>query len=370
MKKLRVSLLLAAMAAMVFVGCGKKEDPVTETVAEEPVAEEPPAEEPEAEPVAEEPEEEVIPEGKVKDQTTNEWIDEALENQRPIAVMFNNIIDAVPQTSISKAGVVYEAPVEGNLTRLMGIIKDYEGLEKIGSIRSCRAYYVYWALEWNSIYCHFGGPELYVKDVLARKDVHNLNGLQLDGSTYYRSKDRKAPHNAYTSGDRIVSALGQFKYEREYNDSYTGAHYLFADKSDPVTLENGIDATYVAPGYPINKPWFEYNEEDGLYYRFQYGKEHIDDLDGNQLAYKNIIIQNTTHEKLDAKDYLAFHFNDSGKTGYYITNGKAIEITWEKTNDLEPTRYYDKNGGEIILNTGKTWVCIVKDSSKDDIVIK
>lgn len=370
MKRLKVSLLLVAMAAMVFTGCGKKEEPVVEPVTEEPAAEEP-AEEPVEEPVEEEPPaEEESQEGKVKDQTTNEWIDEALENQRPIAVMFNNIIEACPQTSISKAGVVYEAPVEGNLTRLMGIIKDYEGLEKIGSIRSCRAYYVYWALEWNSIYCHFGGPELYVKDVLARKDVHNLNGLQLDGSTYYRTKDRKAPHNAYTSGDRIVSALGKFKYEREYNDNYRGAHYQFADKSSPVTLENGTDATYVAPGYPINKPWFEYNEEDGLYYRFQYGKEHIDDLDGKQLAYKNIIIQNTKHEVLDAKGYLAFHFNDTGKGGYYITNGKAIEITWEKTNDLEPTRYFDKNGAEITLNTGKTWVCIVEESNKNDVVIK
>ncbi|NLZ81485.1 MAG: DUF3048 domain-containing protein, partial [Clostridiales bacterium] len=35
-----------------------------------------------------------------------------------------------------------------------------------------------------------------------------------------------------------------------------------------------------------------------------------------------------------------------------------------------PTRYYDLEGKEIVLNQGKTWVCIVQSNRVDKIVIE
>ena len=366
MKSLKVSMLLLCLTTAVFMGCGKEEAPQEEIVEATAT--------PTVEAVATESPEET-PEGKVRSNTTYEWIDEEVANTRPIAVMFNNIEVACPQTSISKAGVIYECNVEGNLTRLMGIIEDWKGLEKIGSVRSCRDYYVYWAMEWDAIYCHFGGPELYVKEVLSRDDVDNLDGTILDGSVYYRTSDRKAPHNAYASGEGILKGVEKYDYSLEHTERYSvlSPHFNFREASNQINLEGDgiIPANKVTPGgYIVNKPWFEYNEEDGLYYRYQYGKEHIDDLDGKQLAVKNIIIQNTIGESRDAKDYKLFHVVDDTKTGYYITNGKAMEITWNKTVDWDKTRYYDKNGNEISINEGKTWICIVREDAKENTVIE
>lgn len=364
-KKLKVSMLLLMVAATVLTGCGKDKEIEQEEVTQE-VEEATPEITPETADEA--------PEGKVRSNLTYEWIDEEVANTRPIAVMFNNIEVACPQTSISKAGVIYECNVEANLTRLMGIIEDWKDLEKIGSVRSCRDYFVYWAMEWDSIYCHFGGPALYVTEVLSRDDVDNLDGTILDGTVYYRTSDRKAPHNAYASGEGILKGVEKYEYSLEHTDRYSvlASHYNFKPSSEQVELtENAIDANKVTPGgYVVNKPWFEYNEEDGLYYRFQYGGEQIDDLDGEQLAVKNIIIQNTIGESRDAKDYKFFHVVDENKTGYYITNGKAIEITWNKYVDWDKTRYYDKDGNEITLNEGKTWVCIVREDAKEDTVIE
>lgn len=364
-KRLKVSMLLFMVAATVLTGCGKDKDTEQEEVTQE-IEEVTPEITPEA---AEED-----PEGKVRSNLTYEWVDEEVANTRPLAVMFNNIEVACPQTSISKAGVIYECNVEGNNSRLMGIIEDWKGLEKIGSVRSCRDYYVYWAMEWDSIYCHFGGPALYVTEVLSRDDVDNLDGTILDGSVYYRTSDRKKPHNAYASGEGILKGVEKYEYSLEHTDRYSvlASHYNFKPSSEQVDLtENAMDANKVTPGgYPINKPWFEYNEEDGLYYRFQYGGKQIDDLDGEQLAVKNIIIQNTIGESRDSHDYKFFHVVDENKTGYYITNGKAIEITWNKYVDWDKTRYYDKNGNEITLNEGKTWVCIVREDKKEDTVIE
>ena len=370
-RKLTIALVLS-VSLLVFVGCGKKDTPVQtpvteeETTAEETTVEEAaPATEEEAAPAAEESKE-----GMVRNPVTNEWIDQSLENQRPIAVMYNNVTAALPQANISKADLIYECNVEGSLTRLMCIFKDWKGLEKIGPVRSCRDYYVYWALEWDGIYCHFGGPKLYVDFILGQDYVNHLDGTYLDGSAYFRTSDRKAPHNAYTSGEGIAKALKQYDYSETYTSNYEGEHFTFASESNPVTLDNGVSATHVEPGYTINKPVFTYNESDGLYYREQYGAPHVDQLTGDQVAVKNIILQYTYHEVRDAKGYLAFKDHDKGRGGYYITNGKAIPITWEKSSDFSPTTYYDESGNEITLNTGKTFICIIEDGTQDSIVLK
>ena len=44
--------------------------------------------------------------------------------------------------------------------------------------------------------------------------------------------------------------------------------------------------------------------------------------------------------------------------GYYITNGKAIEITCEKKSRSGQTVYKDMEGNEIEVNDGKTFIQI------------
>ena len=61
----------------------------------------------------------------VKSYLTGLDVPESEGRVRPIAVMLNNIKQGCPQSGIANAGVVYEAPVEGDITRLMGIFEDY-----------------------------------------------------------------------------------------------------------------------------------------------------------------------------------------------------------------------------------------------------
>lgn len=92
-------------------------------------------------------------------------------------MMGNNSVGA-PQSGIGHAGVVYEAPVEGNITRLMGILEDYDELERIGSVRSCRDYYLFYANEFNAIYAHYG-QAAYALPYLEQHVIDNLNGIQI-----------------------------------------------------------------------------------------------------------------------------------------------------------------------------------------------
>lgn len=61
------------------------------------------------------------------------------------------------------------------MTRLMAVFKDWKNIERIGNIRSCRDYYVYWAKEWDAIYCHIGGP-FYILNAINDPTTNNITG--------------------------------------------------------------------------------------------------------------------------------------------------------------------------------------------------
>lgn len=308
-------------------------------------------------------------EGMLRSRLTNEWVDADVANTRPIAVMTPNESSALPHYNLSKASVLYEANVEGRMTRLLALYEDWEDLEKIGNVRSLRLYYGYWAQEWDALLVHFGGP-FFIDDFIAQDSVHNINGSGGDDAAFFRSTDRQAPHNAYATGAGIKEVAENRGYSLSYRGLADENHYQFAPKATPNTLtqyENAQDATYIdmSSCYPLTRCYFEYNEEDGLYYRYQHlsgasDGPHIDQVTGEQLTFKNILVQNTTYAEL-GEGYLAFQCHDTTRDGWFFTNGKGIHVTWEKTTDFGATRYYDDNGNEIILNTGKTMICIVED---------
>lgn len=170
----------------------------TETKATEPPA---PTEDPAPEPLVPEaieptPAEDALPEGMVKSYLTGEPVAEVQGRRRPVAVMLSNIISACPQSGISRAGVIYEAPVEGGITRLMGLFENYDDLEKIGSVRSCREYYVYLAAGFDALYYHYG-QAAYAIPLLESDHIDNVNGMEYSEQVYYRTSDRSSPHNAY-----------------------------------------------------------------------------------------------------------------------------------------------------------------------------
>lgn len=310
-------------------------------------------------------------EGMVRSRLTNEWVSAEVASTRPIAVMTPNEVSALPHYNLSNASVLYEANVEGRMTRMMAIYEDWQNLEKIGNIRSLRAYYAYWSFEWDAILLHFGGP-FFINDLLAQPTTQNIDGnLGSNTDAFFRTDDRKAPHNAYASGAGIADVMADKDYSLSYRGLTEDNHFKFTPKIAPNTLEQYGDkaksATYVdmTGCYPLTRCYFEFNEDDGLYYRSQHlsgGTDgpHMDEATGEQLKFKNILVQYTKHEDL-GEGYLAMQCHDTTRDGWYFTNGKGIHVTWEKTSDYGATRYYDDDGNEITLNTGKTMICIVED---------
>lgn len=371
MKHIKLCLLLAA-AVMLFTACSDDapDSPViSETGMKEsvPLKEDFPLPDSSAEAVDDDtlaPEE-----GMVRSPLTNEWVDADVARERPIAVMIPSESAALPHYSLSKASVIYEANVEGRMTRMLAVFEDWDELEKIGNVRSLRTYYAYWALEWDAFIVHWGGP-FFVDEVLEKPDVDHLDGMiSPDDSGFFQTEDRAAPHNSYASGPDLKAAALQKGYSLTYRGLADKQHYRFATKAEPNTLSQYPEAQSAAKidmsgCYPMTRCYFKYNEEDGLYYRYQHisgstDGPHIDAVTGEQLTFKNILVQYAKYEEL-GDGYLAFQVHDTTEDGWFFTNGKGIHVTWEKTSDFGATRYYDDNGDEITLNTGKTMVMIVE----------
>ncbi len=362
-RKIAAALLLVLTAGMLATGCGKnkEEEPDVVDLTVPPVATE-------EEPEPEEPEEpENTHEGEAQSLLTGEWLPEEQTKNRPVAIMFGNTSDALPQYGLSNADVLYECQVEGGLTRLMGVFDNYENAPKYGSIRSCRLYYAQLAAEYDAIYCHYGQASI-AKSYLNSDAIDNLNGL--DGSVesvmYYRSKDRNAPHNVFTTPDGIAAGIEKKGYRTTYADGYTG-HFTFSDGDELITL-NGSDAYAMQTSYPISKTWFEYDTESGCYKRFHYKKEHVDGETGEQLAYTNVIFQYIPGRVIDSKGRMEFDTVGSGK-GLYFTGGKYIEITWKKDDLQSPSQFFDADGNALVMNPGKTSICIMTTDSANNISI-
>lgn len=297
--------------------------------------------------------------GKIQSFLSGKMVDESIGNRRPLAIMISNDKEARPQFGLNKADIVYEAPAEGEMNRFLALIENYDDMDRIGSVRSTRTYHIYFAREWDAILSHYGQSTFALPYL---KNVDNINGVDKGGSYFYRTKDRKKPHNAYTSTSLVKKAIQDFSYRENYEDTYKGNI-----KFDENNLENGKDASKLVVGYDYNKAYFVYNEKDGLYYRFQYGDKHISDA--SQIAVDNIILsynRMTNYATTAYRDIAMHEEND----GYYLTKGKFIPIKILKRSEFGTTYYYDIEGKEIKLNPGKTWICIIdkKNYNKTEIL--
>lgn len=309
--------------------------------------------------------------GFAKSYLTNEWIPEDIVNSRPIAVIIPNESHAIPHYSLSKASILYEAKVEGSMSRLMAIYDDWKELPKIGNIRSLRSYFAYWAFEWDAIIVHYGGP-YFIYDLLAKDGTETVDGAN-DSNAFFRTLDRDAPHNAYTSGPKLLSAIQKKGYSLAYRGYTEKQHFQFTDTNDPNTLSQyadaAQDATWVdmTAAFPLTRCYFQYNESDGYYYRYQYPSggvdgPHMDGQNDEQLKFSNILVQRIIQEVINDDGYLAMQCHDTTRDGWFFTRGRGIHVTWKKVSDYGATKFYDDNGKEITLNTGKTMILVIRDS--------
>jgi len=321
-------------------------------------------------------------EGLYRSELTNEWIDEVYKNQRPVAVMVDNESKALPHYGVNSADIVYEmmnSTANGRVTRLMVIKKDYQNITQFGSIRSVRPTNFMLAVEYNAVLLHDGGP-FYIDEYLTRPYNANIsggfarysNGKASEFTEYVTYEDYQNP----TTGAKypgLKKRIANAGLDMNYNEYYTGPHFKFSNKEyDLGNMADVIVASQVELPFPHNGSKLYYNADSKTYDYYEYGQYHVDPLDDNKVTtFKNLIIQSCDFYEYDKNGYMVYNVVGSGEDGWFVTNGKAIPITWSKESEEAQTVYKVKaTGEEIVLNTGTTYVAIVPSDGWKDLEIK
>lgn len=293
---------------------------------------------------------------------TGEALKDADFTERPVAIMVDNSKYAQPQYGINKADIIYEMVTEGGITRLMAVFSDLDDVEYVGPVRSARDQFVQFVLPLNAIYVHIG-CSIYASNMLNAYNYQDIDGLYLGVTSFDFDREREKTyaheHCWFTKANLIrdgISATGINTTGNLY------PAFNFADyKKDPVTFENGEDATDIALTYSdYTNVAFHYNQADGRYYKDNYGTAHIDAATGEQISFDNVFLLHTIVSLYE--DGLCTSFDLSQGDGYYFYGGKYIPVLWEKGAPENPLKITDLEGNLIEVNCGKSYVGIFDSS--------
>ncbi len=400
MKNKVMGILLAGAMLLAATACTKEEvitpDPPEPVVKEDPVEPGPNitdavVTDPDETPVIEE---RTVVDGKKQSYLTGEWKDEAVVDRRPMAVMIPDNKPALPQYGISKASVIFEAPMEAyECTRLMAILEDYDELDHIGPVRSARLYFMEYSLPYDAIYCNWGIALVPgAKELINSDRIHNISqaveGIDNPSQEAFdRDQERKdlgysLEFTGIMTIDGYNAALDRMGYRKTHDDLFEQP-FIFAQEGYISGYSEMPDAKTIYPGgkqgqggYGQTSPYFVYNETDHLYHRYQLNEPQIDEYNNEELTCRNVIFLVTVGDRYNENTgYLWFSVKGSdsmaGGPAFFFTEGKSIEGYWLKDEtDDGAYHYYDKQNNEIIFNQGKTWVCLINNSFFESIVIE
>lgn len=273
---------------------------------------------------------------------------EADTKQAVTAIMIENSPSARPQSGLKESGVVFEAIAEGGITRFLVLYQE-DKPQLIGPVRSVRMYYVDWLAAFNASVAHVGGSARALKEVRNGKyrDIDQF----LNASSYWRATDRYAPHNVYTNFARL-DALNK---KKGYTSStFTGFTRKDSSASSKPTATK-INITISSFNYNHS---YTYNAKTNTYDRSQGGKAHLDREKG-QIS-PRVVIAMRVKETTIMEDGWRQSINTIGSgTAYIFQDGTVQEVTWKKPSKTDQITFTDKEGSDVPLARGQTWITAV-----------
>ena len=339
--KFKSKLLLCLLISISFMaqGCSKKADPIVTPEKSKPIQTKAPTNNSQ----------------KYFSPYTGEEVKKEVLNNIAVLAIVENSVSSRPQSGLNAADIVYETLAEGGIPRFIALFQK-NNAEKIGPIRSARSYFLDISKEYNLPFAHCGGSEEALIEI-ENENLMSMNEIANE-SAYWRDKERKSPHNLYTSTEKLVQLIKtkdfvkaptvKLKFDKNYwdNTKFASATNVFLN---------------------INKFYnTSYTYSNGLYIKNMDGKTSIDKEDKLPLAFKNIVVQITSIKIQADGDHLDIDLIGAGD-GYVISNGKFIKMHWSKKDATSQTKLTDDSDNVIPLSPGNTWWNIIDKSSTIEI---
>lgn len=285
----------------------------------------------------------------------------------PMAIMVDDNAVARPQSGISSASIVYQAPADGGEDRYMFVFQEGSASD-IGPVRSTRPYYVYWAAEYKALLGHFGGDAKSLDQVVptyaANGRIFNMDDLRGGSCPYHRvdpgtagtytASQRESPHNAYTNSAALISCTGSLGYPATYRGMPVRTF------RDDTPFAQRPSAQTVAIGYHTGTVGYKYDPITDDYLRIIDGTPETDPANSVPVYARTVVVmyQSLTNAPDSEPGYVRpdVHNVGSGDATVFM-EGKAILAKWNKTSETVLTRFTDKStGAEIPFVRGEIFL--------------
>jgi hypothetical protein len=278
---------------------------------------------------------------------------------RPVTgIMIENSLDARPQSGLQDAGVVYEAIAEGGITRFLALFQDTSP-QYVGPVRSLRPYYLDFAAAYQASIAHVGGSPDALSQVRSGpyRDIDQF----FNSGSYWRVSNRYAPHNVYTSFEKL-DALNQKK-------GYTKSEYApwkrKDDKPAATPTASHIDVKISSALYYSH---YDYDKTSNTYLRSEGGKPHLqvtsaDDRSGAQIHPKVVLTLVMSYSVIDKAGHSGYGTTGSGPM-YAFQDGAVTPGTWAKADRNGMFDFKDAAGQPLALDAGQVWVTVVSAPSQ------
>lgn len=275
-----------------------------------------------------------------------------------LAVVVENHPDARPQSGFPQADIVYETIAEGGITRTIALYQSQDAKE-IGPIRSARDYFIDWLQEYNGIFVHVGGNIDALDKITARK-IPDLNQYY-NGAYFWRDKTRYAPHNVYSTTEKLYQVASKRGYDNATN--VTSLTFKEDTKAEIRPTSQTVTINFSTASFVVK---YDYDPKNNNYLRSNGGITHKDKISGQQLTTKNIIVvyTNFSYSKTRIGEQKTNITTIGRGKALVIQDGKAINAFWEKTSPTAQMTVKNELGEAIKLNPGQTWFEVIPTATK------
>jgi hypothetical protein len=271
--------------------------------------------------------------------------DPLTENRPALVVKIDNHPDAVPQTGLNQADVVYEEVVEG-ITRFFSVFQSSDSTP-VGPIRSARTTDVNLVAGLSHPLFAWSGGNPTVQRQIGAADLTDVGqGQDNKPGGYFRQSGRAAPHNLYAdtvalytlapTGEGAPAALFPFRGD---------------DEPSPVgEATSGVKLTLAST--PAQFVW---DAASKTWLRDEYGKPHKDAA-GTQIAPANVIVQFVSYVSVPGIGQSQQAVTVGEGEAWIFTDGKLVKGKWSRPDPKQPAVYTDAFGGPVKLTPGRTWI--------------
>jgi len=283
--------------------------------------------------------------------------------RRPMAVKISNAPAVVrPQAGIASADVLFEHHAEGSLTRFTAVFFSQD-VPKVGSIRSARLIDLEIPAMFKSMFA-FSGASAGVLDRLRACDFADRI-VSPDFGHHSPFQRIPAPGKAYEHTlFSDTPTLEQVMASRGLKARQDLSGWAFSEQIP----SGGAPGSRLKVSYRGNSVTAEYAYDAGAggYRRSTAGAAHGDELTGQQVVVKNVIVLYAKHVETDILE-------DTWGGGHYsieiqvwgsgvarvFRDGQMCDVRWERPDRSDLVRFVDGEGKPFPFKPGNTWIQLV-----------